>query len=158
MPSYTRCDTSMQHRPKYCSGPEVWLKLGARMATSLIVVCEPRIMWLRDDGVRLMPADHEDWLRFHAMFCSLLDKAGLAYKVLPGEMGSLEERVRYVLSAWDTLKEGGNGQEIHQFGIESCREGSGCHQGSQCHREYSLRACQFRSQTSKSPRSTHISL
>ncbi|KAK1763799.1 AAA domain-containing protein [Phialemonium atrogriseum] len=96
---------------KYVSGESAmemqrstgWLELKERMAESLVIVCEAGATWLKDDGVRLMPEDQEDWLQFHRMFCTLLDESRLPYCVLPCNIHSLSERAQFVLSKWHEL-------------------------------------------------------
>lgn len=53
-----------------------WLELRERMGKSVVIVCEAGADWLTDDGVRLMPESREDWIGFHELFCSCLDKWG----------------------------------------------------------------------------------
>lgn len=77
-----------------------WLMVKKRMSRSIVVVCEAGMGWLKDDGVRLMPRDREDWIAFHELFCGMLDKAGLLYHILPVTMTDLSERVNFVLSKW----------------------------------------------------------
>ncbi|KAG5926767.1 hypothetical protein E4U42_002961 [Claviceps africana] len=77
-----------------------WQSLRSSLARSLIVVCEPVRGWLVDDGVRLMPADDEDWRDYHRRFCSCLDALGLEYRLLPSIKPHLEWRVRHVWEAW----------------------------------------------------------
>lgn len=79
---------------------EHWRVLKGRMAESLIVVFEPGMDWLTDDGVRLMPRDREEWVFFHRLFCQFLDDQGLHYVVLPKDMVDIRERVDFVLTEW----------------------------------------------------------
>jgi predicted ATPase len=78
-----------------------WLELRDRMRNSVVVVCEAGADWLTDDGVRLMPKDRAEWIRFHQLFCSCLDDWGLNYEVLPYEVSNLHERVTFVLERWE---------------------------------------------------------
>ncbi|KAL7622346.1 hypothetical protein AAE478_007850 [Parahypoxylon ruwenzoriense] len=78
-----------------------WIELKERMGRSLIIVCEPGSGWLKDDGVRLMPEDMEDWVQFHKMFCSTLDEMGLQYETLPHEMDNIIDRARHVIAKWE---------------------------------------------------------
>ncbi|KAL2111780.1 hypothetical protein VUR80DRAFT_9342 [Thermomyces stellatus] len=84
-----------------------WGKVRDRMAGSVIVVCEAGAPWLLDDGVRLMPEDAEDWIRFHRLFCEMLDEAGLSYHVMPSDVTDLSERANLVISLWRHLNVGG---------------------------------------------------
>jgi len=79
-----------------------WLGLRARMATALVVVCQGGLDWLSDDGVRLLPADEQDWKEFHDMFCDFLADCRLEFVVLPREVADISERVRFVLSKWNS--------------------------------------------------------
>ena len=82
-----------------------WAELRLRLASSVIVVCEPRREWLTDDGTRLMPLDWDDWTETHRVFCSLLDGCGLKYSILPAVVHMLSDRVDFVLLRWqDMLK------------------------------------------------------
>ena len=80
-----------------------WAELRLRLASSVIVVCEPCQDWLEDDGTRLMPLDWEDWMETHHVFCSLLDQCGLQYSVLPAIVHMLPERVDFVLHLWQAI-------------------------------------------------------
>ena len=82
-----------------------WAELKVRLASSVIVVCEPRQEWLTDDGTRLMPLDWGDWLETHRVFCSLLDRCGLRYSVLPATIHVLSERIDFVLRHWQSFFE-----------------------------------------------------
>ncbi|KAI1386232.1 AAA domain-containing protein [Hypoxylon trugodes] len=84
-----------------------WKELKERMSKSLIIVCEPCPAWLKDDGVRLMPKDIEDWTYFHDIFCESLDEMGLQYENLPARMNDTEDRTRFVITKWE---EAGNNQ------------------------------------------------
>lgn len=78
-----------------------WLELRERMRKSVIIVCEAGADWLADDGVRLMPESRKNWLEFHQLFCSCLKDWGLNYEILPYDVGSLDERVAFVLEKWN---------------------------------------------------------
>jgi nicotinamide riboside kinase len=71
-----------------------WSELKGRMTKSLVVVCEAG-KWLVDDGVRLMPEHKQDWIQFHAMFCTFLDEVGLRYQLVPCAMEDLSSRVSF---------------------------------------------------------------
>ncbi|KAM0371401.1 hypothetical protein ACHAPY_010121 [Fusarium culmorum] len=53
-----------------------WFEVKDRMETALIVVCEAGTPWLTDDGLRLMPGSHDEWMGVFADFCELLDQVG----------------------------------------------------------------------------------
>ena len=80
-----------------------WTELRLRLASSVIIVCEPRQEWLEDDGTRLMPLDWQDWMETHHVFCSLLDQCGLRHSVLPASVRMLSERVSFVLDRWQAV-------------------------------------------------------
>lgn len=84
---------------------DTWTKLKRRMSRSVVIVCEAGAEWLRDDGVRLMPKDSEDWMSLHELFCEMLDEAGLPYHVLPATMTDTSQRVDFVLSKWSRVAE-----------------------------------------------------
>jgi predicted ATPase len=91
---------------------EEWLELKERMGESVVIVCEAGANWLMDDGVRLMPESQDDWVSFHQFFCRCLDDWGLSYEVLPCEMTSLLDRVRFVLSMWEGKTTDSNGSVV----------------------------------------------
>jgi len=80
-----------------------WVELKERMRGSLVVVCEAGVGWLSDDGVRLMPENVEEWNAFHELFCGLLEREGVSYVVLPRDVGSVAERLRFVLERYSEL-------------------------------------------------------
>lgn len=77
-----------------------WHELRGRMASSVVVVCEPVEDWLKDDGVRLMPKNAKEWIEIHQSFCDHLEGANIQYCVLPADMTSLRDRVQFVASQW----------------------------------------------------------
>jgi nicotinamide riboside kinase len=79
---------------------EEWRELCERMREGLVIVCEAGADWLRDDGVRLMPEDREDWIAFHKLFRSCLDEMELKHCVLPLNVTNIRERVEFVLTRW----------------------------------------------------------
>ncbi|KAK0648561.1 AAA domain-containing protein [Cercophora newfieldiana] len=80
-------------------GSPEWAELKKRMQASLIVVCEAGVSWLRDDGVRLMPANTEEWGEFHELFCALLRREGLAFVTLSRAISDISERVQASVGA-----------------------------------------------------------
>ncbi|KAH8897582.1 hypothetical protein GQ53DRAFT_712041 [Thozetella sp. PMI_491] len=82
-----------------------WSILRARMANSVIVVCEAGVKFLVDDGVRLMPQDAEDWYLMHEAFCKILSEQGLPYYVLPNNLFEREERLLLVHSRWEEARQ-----------------------------------------------------
>lgn len=79
---------------------DTWIELRARMAKSLIVVCESGTPWLSDDGVRLMPESVEAWIQLFHDFCDVLHEVGLQYSVVPKTMLALSERAEFVRTKW----------------------------------------------------------
>lgn len=79
---------------------DTWIEVRARMADSLIVVCESGTPWLTDDGIRLMPESREEWLQLFKDFCEVLDGIGLQYSVVPRDMLDISERATFVHSKW----------------------------------------------------------
>lgn len=79
---------------------DAWIEMRARMASSLIVVCESGTPWLSDDGVRLMPESVDAWIQLFHDFCDVLHAAGLPYTVVPKTMLDLSERVELVRKKW----------------------------------------------------------
>lgn len=74
-------------------------RLKVRMQEGRVIVCEPVLDWLEDDGTgfRPIPELKEDWLAVHKEFCELLDGLGWEYDVLPSSMRSIQERVAFVV-------------------------------------------------------------
>jgi len=77
---------------------EVWKDIERNMRSARILVCEPGAAWLRDDGVRLMPLDIDEWKSLHQSFCQILRQLDIAFKVVPKEMTDIHERVKLALS------------------------------------------------------------
>ncbi|KAL2177637.1 AAA domain-containing protein [Thermothelomyces heterothallicus CBS 202.75] len=83
---------------------EEWVELKERMRQSVVIICEAGkgvAGWLKDDGVRLMPVDLEEWVGFHRGFCEFLDGEGVRYEVLTADVATHEERVDFVLKRWE---------------------------------------------------------
>ncbi len=78
-----------------------WRELRDRMSRSLVIVCEPVKAWLKDDGVRLMPLDWEEWLEIHQSFCAHLEDANIEFCVLSAEIASISDRVAFVVDQWE---------------------------------------------------------
>ncbi|OCK94551.1 uncharacterized protein K441DRAFT_659892 [Cenococcum geophilum 1.58] len=79
---------------------EEWLEMWECMKLGLVFVCESGVPWLFDDGIRVMPDDVSGWVKFHDLFCKMLNEAGVEYYLLPKTMLGLEERLAMVLSVW----------------------------------------------------------
>lgn len=56
---------------------------------------------MKDDGVRLMPVDLEEWTAFHKTFCEFLDREDVKYEILTADIAAHEERVGFVLKKWE---------------------------------------------------------
>lgn len=70
-------------------------ELMERLRGSLVLVCEPCSKRLVDDGVRLLPKSHEEWMEFHGYFCQVLRELGIEFIVLGKEL-TTQERVQFV--------------------------------------------------------------
>jgi nicotinamide riboside kinase len=77
-----------------------WQAIRQRMAESVVIVCEPVVDWLQDDGVRLLPKDNEEWIQIHSRFCTLLEEEGIGYSVLGSDIRESSGRVDFVVSRW----------------------------------------------------------
>lgn len=75
-----------------------WKDIEQNMRSAHILVCEPGSAWLRDDGVRLMPNDIDEWNSLHLSFCKSLQELDIEFTVVPKEMTDIDERVRLALS------------------------------------------------------------
>ena len=84
----------------YLQREPAWREVEARMANSLIVVCEAGTPWLLDDGVRLMPGSEQEWMQVFRDFCELLEDVGFEYFVLPRTMLNIEERAEFIRARW----------------------------------------------------------
>jgi len=90
------------------------------MQQSLVVVCEAgrkAASWLRNDGVRLMPTDLEEWERLNGVFCGLLEEE-VPYVALPTTLGRLGDRVEFAVTRWK------NGRVLseNRMEMQCCRE------------------------------------
>ena len=63
------------------AGGATWEQLKTRMKDAIVIVCEPVVGWLFDDGVRLMPRDEMEWIRTHELICSLMMTLGIEFDV-----------------------------------------------------------------------------
>jgi AAA domain len=77
-----------------------WGQLKGRMREAVVVVCQPVVGWLFDDGVRLIPRDEAEWIRTHELFCSLMRTLDIEFVVLPAEIRQLASRVEFVMKCW----------------------------------------------------------
>ena len=81
-----------------------WKELENALRDSIIIVCEPVISWLEEDGLRFMPKDPlartELVSVIHQKFCDFLDEANFRYSVLPNTLYELDERVGFVIGEW----------------------------------------------------------
>jgi len=86
-----------------------WKELENVLRDSLIIVCEPVISWLEEDGLRFMPKDPlaktELVSAIHQMFCDFLDKANFRYSVLPNTLCELDGRLSFVIGEWLEIEE-----------------------------------------------------
>lgn len=84
---------------------QAWHKLEARMKAGLVVLCEAGCEWLEDDGIRLMPAGLEEWMRLDGVFRKLLDMRNIEFVVCGKHVSELAERVELVKRHIRTLKQ-----------------------------------------------------
>jgi nicotinamide riboside kinase len=73
-----------------------WVELEAWMKAGIVILCEAGCHWLKDDGIRLMPNDADEWIRIDDTFRSLLEEREIQYSVLPKDLADLGERVDFV--------------------------------------------------------------
>ncbi|KIW24648.1 uncharacterized protein PV07_10352 [Cladophialophora immunda] len=83
-------------------GSSSWAALRKRMCQSIVILSEPVLPWLFDDGVRLMPEDISEWFALHNAFISLLQQSEIKFESLPATCNVIEKRVAFVLEAWET--------------------------------------------------------
>ncbi|CZT20855.1 uncharacterized protein RCC_06715 [Ramularia collo-cygni] len=76
-----------------------WEALELNMKQGLVFLCESGCSWLTDDGVRLMPRDMNEWLRFDQTFEQLLEARGIHYVRIPAIISDVKERVGLVISS-----------------------------------------------------------
>lgn len=108
---YARQYVGLQESRALMELPE-WREMRARMvdaARSLVVLCEPNLSWLVDDGVRLMPQDKEEWLATHGLFLDVLEEAEVPFAILSGEVGNIDDRVGFVLGHLQSLERAAEG-------------------------------------------------
>jgi nicotinamide riboside kinase len=77
-----------------------WSELKVGMKRSLVIVCEPGVAWLSDDGVRLMPENEGDWIIFHKTFCTFLEEMSIKHKVLSNSVADQTDRISFVVRSW----------------------------------------------------------
>uniref|UniRef100_A0A4E9E9Q6 NadR/Ttd14 AAA domain-containing protein n=1 Tax=Gibberella zeae TaxID=5518 RepID=A0A4E9E9Q6_GIBZA len=82
-----------------------WFEVKDRMEAALIVVREAGTPWLTDDGVRLMPGSHDEWMGVFADFCELLDQVSFEYCIIPRTMLDLSERADFIRMKWTEKRE-----------------------------------------------------
>ena len=82
-----------------------WRDCRERMEKATVVVCEPVMEWLVDDGVRLLPSNRAAWMEVHELFCKTLDDLNLKYILLPSILRNVNERVEFVLKRWELLND-----------------------------------------------------
>ena len=90
------------------SDSSAWKELAHRMRQATVVVCEPVVQWLYDDGTRLMPASLEEWKQLHRCFCHQLDSFSIPSCVLPAHITDLNDRVAFVVDRWQSCVTKGN--------------------------------------------------
>ncbi|QPC72179.1 hypothetical protein HYE68_002931 [Fusarium pseudograminearum] len=88
-----------------------WIDVKDRMENALIVVCEAGTPWLMDDGVRLMPGSHDEWMAVFDDFCKLLDQVGFEYCIIPRTMLDVSERADFIRTKWTEKRESAVGND-----------------------------------------------
>jgi nicotinamide riboside kinase len=83
---------------------EVWRELEDRMKKGIVILCEAGCLWLKDDGVRLMPKDRTEWTRVDSAFRDLLKTQGIEFFVISKDM-DLQRRVEYVRKFFENAQE-----------------------------------------------------
>ncbi|KAI5811311.1 AAA domain-containing protein [Peziza echinospora] len=80
---------------------EAYVSMERRLRENgLLVILKPNPAFLRDDGVRLMPTDAEEWNLFHRAACEFMDQRGVECVVVEREVESIEDRVEFVVAEW----------------------------------------------------------
>lgn len=74
-----------------------WASLRSSMQKSVVILCEPVVDWLNDDGERLMPETNKEWFELHDEFQRLLEDMSIGFSLLPSSITALDDRVRFVL-------------------------------------------------------------
>ena len=101
---YGKCHAGKSGAEKLLS-TSAWRYLENTLRKSLIVVCEPVVSWLKEDGLRLMPEDplarYKNVCMIHQEFCNFLNAAGLPYALLPNTRLELIGRIRCVVREWE---------------------------------------------------------
>lgn len=72
-----------------------WLELDKHMKAGIVVLCEAGCHWLKDDAVRLMPSDAEEWLRIDDVLRQLLKGCNIEHSIIPEDMADIKERVKF---------------------------------------------------------------
>ena len=87
-----------------------WREMEHALQNSLIIVCEPVVPWLKEDGLRHMPKDRsartELVSKIHGLFCDILNRLGFGYVILPQSLTNLDARVRFVVTKWKEMDDG----------------------------------------------------
>lgn len=74
-----------------------WSLVRDRLRAGVVIVCEPIMEWLLDDGVRLLPENWQEWRTTHECFCRFLQQNNIAHAVLPSTTRDLATRVEFVM-------------------------------------------------------------
>ncbi|EGP88462.1 unnamed protein product [Zymoseptoria tritici ST99CH_3D1] len=74
-----------------------WKALEAKMKHGLVVLCESGCSWLKDDGVRLVPPNLTEWLRFDEAFKQLFEARGIQYVLVPAALTDIGQRIETIL-------------------------------------------------------------
>lgn len=80
---------------------ENWQELRERMRSSVVVVCSPHAKFLKDDGVRLMPQNLQEWEDVHIAFCDMLKESGIDY-IVRGDWSSQDVFISTIRMKWNS--------------------------------------------------------
>lgn len=65
--------------------------------SSLIVVIEPNEIFLKDDGIRKMPTDLEDWKLFYQTYLTFMIDNHIPFKIIPRNVTDIFDRMNQVV-------------------------------------------------------------
>jgi nicotinamide riboside kinase len=82
-----------------------WTILRSTMQKSVVILCEPVVEWLTDDGERLMPKSNKEWFDLHETFLRLLEEMAISFSLLPSSITAQDDRIRFVLNIWEGRSE-----------------------------------------------------
>ena len=82
-----------------------WKWLKNRMKSALVILVEPSEMIpFKVNRFRTPIEDWEEWMRLHQAFVDILKEEDIRYVVLGDQAVSLEERVKFVVENWKSIR------------------------------------------------------